>query len=62
MKNGVIYLVITFTSGIMIIKMSKRLFFRLSVDDSKKLVLVSAKYLSAAERFYLAFSEHAMDC
>ena len=42
--------------------MSKRLFFRLSVDDSKKLVLVSAKYLSASERFYLAFSEHAMDC
>ena len=49
-KNWVIFLFIIFTPRLMVIKMSKKAIFVLSADDSKKMVTVSAKYLSACER------------
>ena len=49
-KIRVICLFIVFTSGIIVIKMSN--FFIFSSDNSKKLVIVWAKYLNAPERFY----------
>ena len=75
-KNGVICLVIMFTSGVMVVEMSKMahfLYFLLtsaknqsqlglfSADDSKKTVPVWRKYLSASERLYLALSENVID-
>ena len=36
-------------------------FFVFSVDDSNKLVIVWAKYLSEPERYYIALPENAMD-
>ena len=45
-----------FTSRVMVIKMSKRLIFVFSADDSKTSVSVWA-----SERSYLALSENAMD-
>ena len=47
-KNGVIYLVIMFTSRVIVIKMSKMAeIFLFSADESKKSVTVWIKYLSA---------------
>ena len=52
-KNEVIFLVIMFTPRVTVIKMSKNgLFLVFSADDSKKLVTVGTKYLSAPERSY----------
>ena len=45
-KNVIICLVIMFTYGVMVKNGS---FFVFSADDSKKLVTVSAKHLSASE-------------
>ena len=59
-KNGVIYLVIMFTPGVMIIKMSKNgSFFVFSADYSPKSVTVWGKQLSSSERSYLALFENA---
>ena len=50
-KNVIICLVIMFTYGVMVIKNVKNgSSFVFSADDSKKLVTVSAKHLSASER------------
>ena len=47
-KNGVIYLVIMFTSRVIVITMSKMAeIFLFSADESKKSVTVWLKYLSA---------------
>ena len=54
-KNGVICLVIMFTTRVMVIKMALFLF---SADASKKSVTVWTKYLRAS---YWALSENAMD-
>ena len=59
MKNGVICLVIMFTSQIIVIKMLKLdhfLYFLLM--EAKKLVTVWTKYLRAT---YLALHKNAMD-
>ena len=51
-KNEVICLIV-FTPRVIVIKMSKMAHFSVfSADDSKKLVRVWAKYLSAPERSY----------
>ena len=59
-KNGVIYLVIMFTSTDMVINMSKMAHFCIFrwLQQQKKTVLV--KYLSASERSYWILSENDM--
>ena len=60
-KNGAIFLVIMFTPRVMFIKMPKNgSFFLFSANESKKLVTVWAKYLSAPERSYWFLSENGM--
>ena len=60
-KNGVICLVIMFTSRVLVIKNVKNgPFFMFSADDSKKSVTLWAKYLSVPERSYCVLSENDM--
>ena len=60
MANG---LAVMFTSGVMVIKMSKMArFFVFSADARKKSITFWIKYLRASKRSYLAVSENAMDC
>ena len=49
-KNGFIFLVIMFTRGVMVIKMSNGLFFIFPADDNKKPLTVWGKHLCASER------------
>ena len=50
-QNGVNFLVIMFTPGVMVIKMLKNgSFFVSFADGSKNFVTVQAKYLSVPER------------
>ena len=61
-KNGVIGQVITFTPGVIVIKMSKNgSFFIFSADDNERSVTVWGKYLGASERSCLALSESYVD-
>ena len=62
-KNGVIFLVIMFTLGVLVIKMSKMVhFLYFLLMPAKKTATVRAKHLRASGRSYLALSENAMDC
>ena len=49
-----------FTSKVMAIKLSKMALFIFSGDDSKKLVIAWAKYLSEPKRSYCVLSEDVM--
>ena len=61
-KNGIICLVMVFTSRLMVIKMIKNSSFSLFyADGSKKSVKVWTKYLSVSKRSYLALLENIMD-
>ena len=60
-KNWVIFLVIMFTSGVMVIKMSKNgSFFVFFESNSKILVVVEAKHLSASERSFWVLSKYGI--
>ena len=60
-KNGVICLVVKFTPRVMVIKIKKMAhFLYFSADDSKKVVTVLAKDLSALERYHQVFSKTCM--
>ena len=60
-KNGLICLVIIFTTKVMVISISEiALFFVCSADDNKKLLTVWTKYLRAPERSYSILLENGM--
>ena len=62
-ENVVICLVIIFTFGVLVIKMSKMAqFLYFLLMTAKKSVTVWAIYFSTFERSYLALLENAMDC
>ena len=60
MKNGVICFFINSAPRVMVIKMLVMAHFCISADDSKILVTVWAKYISASERSYWVISENGM--
>ena len=59
-KNGVISLVIMFTSGVMVIKIPTVAHVLYFVLWQHKISTLWAKYLSASERSYLALLENAL--
>ena len=60
-KIGVIFLVIMFTPGVMVIKMSKNgSFFVFFANDSKILVTVQAKHLSTPKGSFWVLSENGI--